>query len=87
MSKRKRLSQIKSKAVTLYYNHQLPIALYVRIARITEDDPEDYIALLCYLTECFMRCKGFYERYPEQAKQAKFEIEKVVRDFENGRKE
>lgn len=58
--------QLKNKALQLRKNFQLPFYLTQCIYGLKKDENVHYVETLMYLTEQFMRVKGFYKKYKDQ---------------------
>lgn len=58
------LSKIKTNAVKLRGNYQLPSKLVYYIMQLSTDCNEYWIQLLMEYSEIWLRIKGFYKKYP-----------------------
>ena len=76
-----RLSLIKTKALTLYKNYQIPFQLVYYIQGLNENSDKRYVRLLCDLCEHYLRVKNYYKKYKDVAKEVNDLIDKSVTDF------
>lgn len=61
----RKLSIIKFNSIKLRGDFQIPLFLCKCINDLTDSSPVDYVSYLISLTECYMRVKGFYKKYPK----------------------
>ena len=66
------LAKLKSSAMKLRANYQLPYILWVMIRELSIDSSVAYINSLKSDTEHYLRIKGYYKKYPS--------LEKVIND-------
>ena len=71
---------LKRKTIQARANHQLPIELSSRILDLNENSDVEYVKHLCFLTEHYIRIKGYYKRYKLADDEASADIRKGLID-------
>ena len=79
--KKHQISKVKSNALKLRVNYQLPLSLVKFIYNINDLTSENEILFLKEMCEHYLRIKGYYNRYSDIDKQYSEEITKLYQEF------
>lgn len=75
------LGRIKTNAIKLSVNKQIPVYLASCINKLTIDTPKNVVLYLMAQSEHLLRLKGYYKKYPkiekEVTEQLKADLEKL----------
>lgn len=80
MKEKRLLYKLKTNAITLRKNKQIPSLLYDCIMRLTLNDNLDYVNFLADLSKEYMRIKGYYSSVQKENK-VNNEISKELKKF------